>query len=221
MSSIDKTYVSSFEEWKEVMDWARTTKFTCPNGMVLNVIDYCYNSDYTEEEIKECLSKKGEIPVMITSKELDYFLIKHCPIQIVQDRMEDVYDEDYINSVLNRTSKYDKFVRPEVGKHFKCIRKPLWNYTDKWFNQYCNRYFKGFYAVDVMYKGKYLWYNEIFDCWKLDDELGYFTISGATVCCHSIKSLVRKFRKWNLPIGCKIRVCGRYAGENCEFIVKK
>lgn len=221
MAAIDKTYVSSFEEWKEVMDWARTAKFTCPNGMVLNVIDYCYNSDYTEEEIKEWLSEQGEIPVMNTSNELDYFLIKYCPIQLVQDRMRCVYSENYIESVLNGTSKYDKFVKPEVGKHFKCIKKPLWNYTLKWFNQYYNKYFKGFYDVDVMYKGNYLWYNEICDCWKLDDELGYSTISGATVRCHSIKALVRKLKKWNLPVGAIVKVTGKYVGEECEFLVKK
>ena len=221
MAALDKTYASSFEEWKEVMDWARTAKFTCPNGMVIKVINYCYYPYSTDEEIKEEISRYGSIAIMNTPCEVDYFLIKYCPIQIVQDRMREVYEENYIISVLNGTSKYDKFVRPEGGKHFKCIRKPLYNYPYKWINNYLNIKFKGYYSVDVFYKNQLIWYNRDNDYWKLDHELGNISSSGATVHCQSIKALIRRFRKWNLPIGCKIRVCGRYVGEYCEFIVKK
>lgn len=221
MAALDKTYVSSFEEWKEVMDWARNAKFTCPNGDVIHIINYCYYPDSTEEEIKEWLSEQDEIPVMNTPCEVDYFLIKYCPIQLIQDRMREVYQEDYIISVLNGTSKYDKFVRPEGGKHFKCIRKPLYNYPYKWLNNHYNRKFKGYYSINVFYKNNLIWYNWKGDYWKLDHELCVTSSSGATVQCQSIKALIRKFKKWNLPIGCKIRVCGRYVGEYCEFLVKK
>lgn len=101
MAAIDKTYVSSYEDYRKVIDWARTAEFVCPNGKKFSVIDYCYYTDKSEEEIREMLRKNREIPVMNTPVRLDYFLIKHCPIELVQERMKEVYDTGFYDAVKN------------------------------------------------------------------------------------------------------------------------
>lgn len=105
MAGIDKTYCRTWEEYQEVVKWARENKFTCPNGTVIEPIEsvYEWNEDSFDGERK--------LPILNTSQSLDYFLIKHCPIEIVQERMKEVYGEDYVESIKNRTSEYDLFVR--------------------------------------------------------------------------------------------------------------
>lgn len=34
MAGIDKTYVNNYKDYKDVIDYARKTKFECPNGIM-------------------------------------------------------------------------------------------------------------------------------------------------------------------------------------------
>lgn len=225
MVGIDKTYVSSYEEWKEVIDWAKTTSFKCPNGMVLNVIDYCYDPDMTEEEVKGWLSERVEIPVMNTPEALNYFLIKHCPIKVIQNRMREVYS-DFPDKVLSGTSDYDKFIRPTGGKHIRFIKKPKITYPGRFFS-YDRGWIKLGYNIEVLIPGEDEFdspeYNEDYDYWLLPNELGKRTSGNIIrVECRSIKALLRKIRKWNLPVGTKIKIYDiRYKEENMELIIKR
>lgn len=225
MAGIDKTYVSSYEDWKEIIDWAKKTVFTCPNGIEFHVIDWCYNSNSTEDDIREWLNEQKEIPVMNTPQELDYFLIKYCPIKVVQNRMREVYDSEFVESVLNGTSVYDTFVYPEFGKHCKFIKKPIISYNSKWWNNYFKKYYRGFYYVDVILPKKYSAYssyNQNYDIWLMNNELGYPTSGGSVKFeISSLKSLIRKIRKWRLPIGTKVIFEGQYEGSEGEIIITK
>ena len=124
MVAIYKTYVSSYDDLKEIIDWAKKTTYTCPNGIKLRVIDYCYYPYSTEEEIREWLKESSQIPVMNTPESLDYFLLKDCPIKVIQDRLRVVYDDSFILGVLSGTSDYDLFRRPIGGKHIRLVIKP-------------------------------------------------------------------------------------------------
>lgn len=219
MAYIDKTYVSSYEEWKSIIDWCKNNSFTCPNGIVIHPINYCYDPDLSKEEVEDWLNESsGEIPIMNTSYSMDYFLIKYCPIELVQNRMKTVYGEEYYNSIKNGTSKFDTFVRKEGGKHIGWIRKPLTNFTYAWYNRYLKKRINRGYSVQV--SGDF-WYNEDYDYWVDDYELGYHSSNTADTNCRSIKSLIRKVLKWNLPTGTKVRFFGRFTCECGEFIIKK
>ena len=37
----------------------------------------------------------------------------------------------------------------------------------------------------------------------------------------SLKALLRKIRKWGLPVGSKVSFYGRYLGEEGEVLIKK
>lgn len=213
MAAIDKTYVSSYEDWKEIIDWAKKTVFTCPNGIKFHVIDWCYTySDSTEDDIRDCLNNHKTIPVMNTPQALDYFLIKYCPIKVVQDRLREVYNSDFIDSVLKGISIYDTFVKPNFGKHYKFIKKPKLYY-----NSIC-------YYVDVTIPKEislYPSYNMEYNIWLMDNELGYATTHNGSFCFRvkSLKSLIRTFRKWKLPIGTKIDFIGQFEGTDGEIII--
>lgn len=219
MACIDKTYVNNYEDWKKVVDYAKNTSFTCPNGIVLNLIDYCYHK-YTEKEIREWLDRSKEVPVLNTSNSVDYFLIKYCPLEIVQNRMKEVYDIDFYNSVKNGTSKYDTFVKGQnVGKHFKVIEKPKYNKLAKVFLNRSKRYAKQSY--DVQTELSVDGYNEEKDIWVMNDELGRIDSNTAATNCRSFKAICRKIMKWNFPIGTKVYFFGRYIGEyGCIQITK-
>lgn len=110
MAAIDKTYVSSYEDYRRIVNWARTAEFVCPNGEKLSVIDYCYHTDKSEDEVREMIRKSNAIPVMNTPIRLDYFLIKYCPIELVQERMKDVYDDGFYDTVKNG-AEFNEVVR--------------------------------------------------------------------------------------------------------------
>lgn len=230
MAAIDKTYVSSYEEWKEITDWAKKTSFKCPNGIILEVENYCYGHGMTEDEIREWISECGEIPVMNTPVELDYFLIKYCPIQLIQDRMRAVHSEEFINSVLSGTSEYDTFQRPEPGKHYKIIKKPRIKRALSWFINRPNRKYskwlsneltikrKGYYNVSIPGYG----YNEDYDSWVFPGELGYSTVYGlVNTKTRSLKALIRKIKSWNLPVGTRVEFSGRYQDEYGVMMITK
>lgn len=227
MAGIDKTYVSNYEDWKEITEYMKNTVFTCPNGIKLEGINYLYYPDIKQEEVEEWLSKRKSIPVMNTTCSMDYFLIKYCPIKVVQDRMNEVYNEDYIEAIKNSTSEYDTFVRPKGGKHVSIIEKPKQRYTYKWFNDYLNRYRKTGFRVTLRYpeslEGAYQEYNEDYDMFIFPFELGYQTESGGFTLtnCKSLKALIRKIIKWKLPIGTKVFVTGAYEEEQCTLLVKE
>lgn len=226
MACIDRTYVTSYEEWKEVIGWAKKTEYICPNGLKYKVIDSCYYPDLTEEEVKNWLKKNNEIPVLNTSYSLDYFLIKHCPIKLVQDRMKDVYGEEYVRSVLEGRSNYDLFVYPETGKRIKFIEYPKYRKAGKIYSKYLGKHKKDIYWIEVdIPDNPYCGYNKDLDKWILDNELGDWTEAGyiGLSSVHSLKALIRKIRKWNLPIGTEIKfeVRNNWEKTKGKIIIKK
>ena len=226
MAGIDKTYVSTYHDWKMITDWMKAHEFKCPNGMVLKGSHYLIYRDGSKEEIKDWIKEQKSIPVMNTNCSMDYFLIKHCPISIVQERMEEVYGSEYCRLVKEGKSEYDKFVRPQHGKHVSFIAKPLQYYTYKVRN-YKGRKMRPDYSVFVSYP-QYLNphccadYNEDYDQFLLPNELGYFTCSGSVPTkCKTVRSLIKKIIRWKFPIGTTITVHGRYANEGFQLRITK
>lgn len=224
MAAIDKTYVNTWKDWKEITDWMKSFERKLPNGSVVKGENFLYYPDITKEEIENWLKEQKEIPVMNTSWTMDYFLIRECPLEIVQNRMQSVYSKKEYEAIKNGTSEYDKFVRPVGGKHLKLIKKPkYWKpYKYLWNGKLCKDRFVVEIDLPEEY-GKYSWYYDDIDYWSIPYELiaGSFT-SSAIIYCNTHKALIRKILKWNLPIGTKVKVSFfRFQGGACEFIVKR
>lgn len=215
MAGIDKTYVDNWEDWKSICDWMKSFKRELPNGTVVEGKNYLYYPDATKEEIEDWIKEvNGKIPVMNTSSTMDYFLIRECPLEVIQSNMKAVYSKEYYEDIKNGTSEYDKFVRPVGGKHIKMIKKPFYYKPEK----------QDGFVVDVeIPNASYSWYYYDHNYWSMPYELiAGSCMSSADVYCKSHKALIRKILKWNLPIGTKVKVSHfRWKGGECEYIVKK
>ena len=89
MASIDKTYVSKYTDYKALKEWTEGVEFTAPNGIKFRPSEYIYEWEESDFE------PGHQLPVMNTPQGLDYFLIKHCPFEFVQNRMQEVYTDLY------------------------------------------------------------------------------------------------------------------------------
>ena len=94
MSCIDKTYVSSWEEWKELKDWVWDKKIELKNGLTCYPRNCMYYPDYDEKQVNEWLEnvrqsnmkmygytydvavERSEIPFWNTPTYVDIWLIK-------------------------------------------------------------------------------------------------------------------------------------------------
>ena len=220
MAAIDKTYVKTIEEYLEIKTWMENFTRTLPNGMVLHGSNFMYNI-VNPYDVFPC---ETGYPVMNTSSTMDYFLIKECPIKLIQDRMKSVYSEDYYNSVKNGTSDFDTFVRPESGKHLKLIRKPIRHSPYKLYSDYLKKHVQDkYYVYVILPNGNYSWYYEDYDHWAMEGELtcGNFS-SDALLNVGSLKALTRVVKRWNLPVGSRVCFHGlRHFGMDGEFLVTK
>lgn len=107
----------------------------------------------------------------------------------------------------------------EYGTHFKLVKSPNGKRTIPF-----ERPLKGTWWVNVENSdNKYdsMWYNKDTDTWDFGDEYVISKWKSNTTYAKTITGLKRKIRKWKLPVGTKVRVSGRYVGENYEFIVTK
>lgn len=210
MATIDKTYLSDYYVYRQFIAWARETVYICPNGLKMRVSDYIY-SHWTKENMEEC-----ERPVLNSPYSLDYFLIKNCPFKFVQDRLKEVYDRKYYESVLNGTSLYDTFVYPEIGTHFTILRGKnmkhknyLWKLRDKTI----------YFFIEAEYNHRPLWYSDKLHRFIMPYELG----EGNSSCAYktrTIKSLLRHLRKMKLPKGAIVTAEGRFVGESLLILVR-
>lgn len=215
MAGCDKIWTSRYQDYLDLREWAKKNKFTCPNGIVIDPSEFFYRN-FNEDDFDG-----GEIAIMFSPCELDYFLIKYCPLQFVQDYLKSVCSEKHIQSVLRGTSPYDRFVPLKLGSKVRLIyREQRSNRLSKF------RHHKQKFDVGVNYNDNGLLYNEDYDKWFISydketdtSELGPWTGYYANVC-HTIKALIRKIRKWNLPKGSIVDAIGIYEGETYKFVVK-
>ena len=188
MAGIDKTYVKTWQEYQDLVNWLEQNQFKCPNGDIIEIPHYGWS--------KEDFDGERERPVLNTTQEEDYFLIKYCPLKFVQDRMKEVYDEEYYNSVKNGTSPYDTFTKEGRLGDGKVKLQKIRGRGKK---------SKYLYWTDSSSYG--LRFSEETNKWLWPYELGNWNTSTADKC-HSIKALIRQIRKWQLPKGTGLRIVG-------------
>ena len=211
MAGIDKTYTDSWSEYCQLKDWANKNRFTCPDGTKVDINNYIYNWD--ESHFRD----GNPLPVMNTSQVADYFLIKNCPLEFVQKRMEDVYGTEYFESVKKGTSVYDKFSKEgKYGKHIRLIRRPSRMINKPHVRKSARRRWNYWYVQ----LDNFMWYSEERNKWVWENELSCTDWTN-TARVHTIKALKRMLIKWKLPIGTKVRVFGNWMGERYEFEIIK
>ena len=131
MAYIDKTYFKSYEQYKEVSDWChqqgtiiddygnkftltdylpRKIKFNYETGNFddLGEYDEAYINEAFESQIKE--GREPSLMLWNTGSLFDVYLIRHCPVTFVQERLKEQYSDAY-DKILNREYVYDRYER--------------------------------------------------------------------------------------------------------------
>lgn len=227
MAGIDKTYIKTYNQYKEVCDWCKDIVVTFGINKNIKFKPSDFINEYTKEDFNQ-LPENGELVLWNTPQYMDEWLIKNCPIDFIQKRLKEQY-HDYYDKIKN--GNCEKYKRNGLGKkiHFKVIKKP---YTYNRFNfLYINRHNKlrkykdkkiGIWDI-VIKDEDYCWfYNEQYDYWTNDSEGFPFD---AFICTLkrknlNIKSIYRYLKKWNLPAGLKITIDNVYFDFGWELITK-
>lgn len=221
MASIDKTYVTSYQQVVDYVNWAKDKKFVY-NGYTFEPLKWMY---YTLEEYKEHFERQTtEIVLFSTSNSQDYVLIKHCPLYFIHEQIIDKYYEEYCDSIKNSASIFDIFNRNDIsGQKVKCIKET--KFGNKRFHYKSRKRGKRSpirYWVEINHPNYFLFYDENTDKWLIYKMELYNPSCLSSVCNKKIKSrkaLIRNIRKWNLPKGSIVRWSGEFIGDLMEFKV--
>lgn len=198
MAGIDKTYCPNWEAYQELINWAKD-KIIEIAGQKINVIDYIYHYD-EEDFYQDCC-------VMNTATWFDRYLIEYCPIQFVQDRMNEVHNvEELMNISFPPTFPEDY----KTHRKIKIIRKgdiPLFN---KGYNNHENWW--------LQCNTDNWWFDKECNIWVNSALLFPYNIS--TSHHKNVRAVIRFLKKQKLPKGLEFVLSGRYVGETFLIRIK-
>lgn len=186
----------------------------CPFDFIQKELMLNYGH-WSQERIKEYYENvknwngEGECPYW--AKEEDFIFHENGLIEL-----KGLEESDY-----SKILKGELFTKPttgsvyEVGKHFKCIKRPPIKFNTPFGVK------NWWVDVTVPDELPYMWYHSEHNSWDFSDEFVIAKWTSSTANCPTIRALKRQMLKWKLPIGTIVRATGRYAEETYEFIVTK
>ena len=227
MAAIDKIYISDWNLFNEIRNWAINQHFQLKDGTKVHLKNFMYYPDLTKEQWdkQEAKSKidypnwKFEIVLWNTPYYVDVWLIRNCPFEFVQEELKEQYsggwskmaftdhnEDDMYEQIKNGTSIFDTYQRNGLGKKAKV---KFHTTRGNWFRDK-----RSFWWIEVnpnWMKGKYIpesdtyptyWYDSNSDYWSTDYEL----LPHSSNVCHkkgtlTKKNIVNLIKKWNLPKG--------------------
>lgn len=218
MARIDKTYCTNYKNYQDFLNWSKDKTVTFFNGYKRNIFDYIY-IHLKEEDFKD----GKERSIMNTPYWIDIFLIQNCPIEFVQERMKEVYSEDY-----DKLSKIDLTSPPPedcqqnrkiVIEKYRDTCYPIHNKPFRVYHDYKHRMIQPKWWLQTAYDSKGYWlYDEYSDIWSRND--WYYPSNTNTAFISSVKALIRHLRKQYLPVGLEFTFSGNYVGENYKVTIK-
>lgn len=226
MAAIDKTYISDWNQFDMVRNWAIKQQFTLKNGKIVKLKNYLYYPDLTEEEWfeHEAIWNQNhsestyDVVLWNTPTYVDIWLIRNCPFDFIQDRLKEQYgggwsktaftdhnEDNLYEQIKNGTSVYDIFQRNGLGSKAKVkfhhISGSWCRDKECWWWIEVNPYWIGEKRTkfDI---GDNPWYNENDDMWYWDKEA---MPTSSNICskngCLTKKNIINLIKKWNLPKG--------------------
>lgn len=203
MAAIDKIYLPK-EQGILFYNWAKEVNNKCEKDSGYKLVNYFYDFEEFESDCP---------PITNTPTGIDRWLILNCPFDFVHEQLKFQYD-DFYDDVLNGTDEYSTPYIYEKSTKLKIS------------NDYGSRhqYNLGFYPywVQIMThdENNNWWYNKEEDRWVNEAKELYPTHSNTSHFGRSIKSVIRKIRKWGLPKGIELKVSGRRIIDTFTVITK-
>jgi hypothetical protein len=204
VAGIDKTYVTCWEDYVEVKDWALQVGVVRDDfGNVFSPIDWL--PEYEETNF----TGRRELVLWNTPTYFDVWLIRYCPIDFIQGRLKQQYGSSYIE-IKERRSEYDHYVRPAASSHFKIL--PLGSFPR--IRQKDLRLDVQVEDIDWMYSDETGEWHHWLECrkWNTNTE----TIKGPI----TRRKFKRYIKKCRFPAGVRLRVYSNY-GHLFEVVIKK
>lgn len=198
MAAIDKIYVKTNEQYKLFVDWVKAQPpLKDKYGRDSYLSDKLY--DFEDVDIPD-----GHVCPVFNGKEYeDAYIIRNCPFDFIQNRLKEMYDEDYYNDIKNNKvctspSENNDY---EVGHHFKLLKKERGNWRTT------PRKYDVEVRLDEYERMCYCNGNDTWNFWG--DYIHYDENDYGDCRFKSIKAIMRKIPKWNLPVGSIVKVDGR------------
>ena len=104
MAAIDKTYISDWETFDEIRNWALKQRVPLKDGSSVPLRAYMYCPDLTKEEWDRNKEQYNldypdceyEAVLWNTPTYVDVWLIKNCPFEYIQDTLKYQYSGGYL-----------------------------------------------------------------------------------------------------------------------------
>ena len=224
MAGIDKTYISNWEVFDKIRNWAIKQKFTLKNGQVIKLINYLYYPNLTKEEWFEHKAiwnqdhpeSTFDVVLWNTPTYVDIWLIRNCPFEEIQERLKEQYgggwsktaftdynDASLYDQIKAGTSVYDTYQRNGLGWKSKV---EFHNVYGCWCRDKDCRWWIDVNACWVNGKptgkhvGETFWYNEKTNSWYCPEEaLPYDSNVMHYKGTLTKKKIVRMLKNWNFP----------------------
>lgn len=208
-----RIYVNSYNDYSEIINYAKAHKNKIFELYGVNIIEFIYRTELTEidfNEDNEHIQEYGGYMISSFPDCITYYLIRNCEIpSIINDLKEEYGDE------------FEEIKNSEIKIHtFEKFKK----YSIKFDYPKNNRmtYSKfGLYWIQIRHNSdSWWWYCEDNDEWVDITKSERYTNTNTAHFGHSLKAVIRKIKKWNLPAGVIITAHGRYRNSNVEIILK-
>lgn len=210
MASIDKTYTSSYSEYKSFKDWADKQYITFFDGLKVCVGNYVW--ELSEDMFDDnCLT-----PIMNTPIGVDAYLIQNCTHQFVLNRMKEVYKEQYYNTLKakdlgakppeeyqqNRNISFKKVIRNR-RRSFPSLNKKV----GSWLLRVKRSDYNSFWMCNDTTK---VWIN---------DFVTLYPTNTNALSLESIEEVESHLQKQYLPKGLEFTLVGIGANINEEYLI--
>lgn len=194
MAAIDKTYVT-LEQYNVLKEWAKDKICVLYNGYESPVKNWIIH--WEDDSFKESIWGDDTLPCWNTSSWQDRWLYQNCPLDFIQNRLLQQYGEKGLKDLIAPIPS-----RGKIAKHFKVVSKP--QFKDKSPN--------GWWSVSIT-GPDFWWYNTKGDYWAKHDEYLPSNSSHAHLKNFNLRKFRRKLIKWNLPVGLRLIISGRYVRQ--------
>jgi hypothetical protein len=212
MASVDKTYTSSYSEYKSFKDWADKQYVTFFDGLKVCVGDYVW-------KLSEDMFDDYPTPIMNTPIWVDAYLIQNCTHQFVLDRMKEVHEEEYYNTLKAKDlgAKPSEEYQQNRNISFKKVirnKRRLFPSLNKKVGSWLLRVKRS----DYKFLNSFWMCNDITKVWSDDFDTLYPTNTNA-LSLESIEEVKSHLQKQYLPKGLEFTLTGIGVNINEDYLI--